>query len=316
MDAAGQDPGSPGAGGRLPPWLRTRFTGGSERRALREVLRDLRLHTVCESARCPNLCECWRRRAATFMLLGDVCTRDCRFCAVRHGVPLAPEASEPGRVAAAVCRLGLRFVVLTCVTRDDLADGGASHIARTVAAIKAEAAGVGVEALVSDFAGATASVDRVMAGGVDVFNHNIETVERLTPRVRDRADYRRSLAMLRHAAGHRPGGRSVRIKSGLMLGLGESDEEIRACLTDLRGTGVEAITLGQYLRPTRRHWPVARYVTPEEFAAWEREGLDTFGFAAVVSGPLVRSSYMAEEQSGSHAGEGAAGTGTRAEPHV
>jgi lipoic acid synthetase len=281
---------------RLPPWLRTRFTGGKARQEVRHLLRELHLHTVCESAHCPNLCECWERHAATFMLLGDVCTRNCRFCAVTHGVPAAPAADEPARVVEAVRRLGLRFVVLTCVTRDDLADGGAAHIAAVVSALRSALPSVGVEALVSDFGGRLQGVDTVLDADPDVFNHNLETTAALTPRVRDRADYPRSLAVLAHAAAtvaNRAG--RTRIKSGLMLGLGETDADLRATLADLRRSGVTILTLGQYLPPSSRHWPLDRHLTPTEFAAWEQAALTEFGFARVVSGPLVRSSYLAEE---------------------
>ena len=282
--------------GRLPPWLRTRFAGGQARHDVRHLLRELHLHTVCESAHCPNLCECWARHAATFMLLGDVCTRNCRFCAVTHGTPAPPAADEAARVVEAVRRLGLRFVVLTCVTRDDLADGGAGHIAAVVRALRGAFPGLGVEALVSDFGGRLEGVDTVLAADPDVFNHNLETTAALTPRIRDLADYQRSLAVLAHAVGTvaRRSGRT-RIKSGLMLGLGENAADLRATLADLRRSGVTILTLGQYLPPSSAHWPLDRYVTPAEFSDWERIARDEYGFARVVSGPLVRSSYLAEE---------------------
>lgn len=281
---------------RLPPWLRTRLEGGRARQTVRLLLRELRLHTVCESARCPNLCECWRRHAATFMLLGDVCTRNCRFCAVRHGTPAPPDAGEPERVAEAVRRLGLRFVVLTCVTRDDLADGGAEHIAGVIRTLRTTLPGVGVEVLVSDFGGRFEGVDAVLAAGPQVFNHNLETTAALTPHVRDLADYHRSLAVLAHAtaAVARMGGRT-RIKSGLMLGLGESAADLRTTLADLRRSGVAILTLGQYLPPSTAHWALDRYVTPNEFREWEQTARAEFGFEAVISGPLVRSSYLAEQ---------------------
>ncbi len=285
---------------RLPPWLRRRFDGGRARQDVRRLLRELRLHTVCESARCPNLCECWKQQAATFMLLGDVCTRNCRFCAVTHGTPAPPVPDEAERVVEAVRRLGLRFAVLTCVTRDDLADGGAGHIAAVVRALRSGCSEIGVEVLVSDFGGRLESVDTVLAAAPDVFNHNLETTAALTPQVRNLADYQRSLAVLAHATAtaSRRGGRP-RIKSGLMLGLGEDAADLRATLGDLRRSGVTILTLGQYLPPSDRHWPLARYVTPEEFKEWEHIAGTEFGFERVVSGPLVRSSYLAEQAAGS-----------------
>jgi len=288
---------------RLPSWLRTRFDGGRARHEVRSLLRELHLHTVCESAHCPNLCECWRRHAATFLLLGDVCTRNCRFCAVKHGVPEGPDPREPERVVEAVRRLGLRFVVLTCVTRDDLADGGAAHLASVIRALRAGLPQTGVEILFSDFGGRLASVDEVLAAGPDVANHNVETTERMTPLVRNRADYRRSLQVLAHVArqGAAGGGR-IRVKSGLMLGMGERPEEVRATLADLRRSGVAILTLGQYLPPSAAHWPLDRYVSPDEFREWERVAREEIGFEVVVSGPLVRSSYLAENAA---AGSGA-----------
>ncbi|NLF18141.1 MAG: lipoyl synthase [Lentisphaerae bacterium] len=280
---------------RLPAWLRSRFDGGRARHEVRGLLRELHLHTVCESARCPNLCECWGRQAATLLLLGDRCTRHCRFCAVDHGTPLPPDPAEPSRVVEAVRRLGLRFVVLTCVTRDDLADGGAAHLAAVVRSLREALPAVGVELLASDFGGLLSSVDTVLEAGLDVFNHNLETTERLTPLLRNRADYRRSLRVLAYAASQSAAaGRPTRVKSGLMLGLGEGPEEIRSALQDLRQSGVSVLTLGQYLPPTPAHWPLQRYVTPEEFREWEAVARRDYGFAAVVSGPLVRSSYGAE----------------------
>lgn len=265
------------------------------RQGVRGLLRDLHLHTVCESARCPNLAECWRRRAATFLLLGNVCTRNCAFCAVDHGSPAPVDEKEPERIVEAVGRLGLRFVVLTCVTRDDLADGGAGHIAAVVRALRQADPEIGVEVLVSDLRGCRDDVRSILDSGPGVFNHNVETVERLTGEIRDRARYRRSLSVLRQAADAAETTPGLRVKSGLMLGLGETEEEIRRTLMDLRDAGVEAVTMGQYLPPSPRHWPVSRYVDPEEFAAWRTFGLEECGFAAVVSGPLVRSSYLAEE---------------------
>jgi len=277
---------------RLPQWLRVPFRGGRARTELRRLLRDLDLHTVCESARCPNLYTCWARRTATFMLLGDVCTRNCRFCAVSHGVPQAPDAAEPDRVAAAAREMGLRYVVLTSVTRDDLADGGAGHFAATVKAVRAVLPGAGIEVLPPDFGGRERDVAVVVDAGPTVFNHNIETCVRLTAAVRPDADYRRSLSVL--AAAARLGAGATLTKSGLMLGLGETAAEIRSVLGALRESGVTIVTLGQYLAPTPAHWPVVRYVTPAEFSAWAETARHEFGFAEVVSGALVRSSYEAE----------------------
>ena len=296
---------APPAAPRLPAWLRRPFDGGRSRREVRALLRELHLHTVCESARCPNLCECWKQRAATFLLLGDKCTRTCRFCAVAHGVPAVPDLEEAAHVVEAVRRLSLRFAVLTCVTRDDLPDGGAAHIAGVIAALRRDAPGVGVEALVSDCGGRLEAVDEVLAAGPDVFSHNLETTARLTPQIRPRADYRRSLRVLARAAALVGLGRSpARVKSGFMLGLGETAAEIRQTLRELRESGVTWVTLGQYLAPTAAHWPVARYVTPEEFCEWEQAALNEFGFATVVSGPLVRSSYHAADGFGSSTSAG------------
>lgn len=279
---------------RLPDWLKVSLDGARPRNEVRRLLRSLKLHTVCEGARCPNLCECWQRKAATFLVLGDTCTRNCRFCAVNHGRPQPVDPEEPARVAEAVRRLGLRFVVVTCVTRDDLPDGGAAHLAATIRAIREMDPKIGIEILPSDFGGDLAAVDTVLAARPDVFNHNLETVARLTPRVRSRATYERSLAVLAHASQQgEPLG--IQTKSGLMLGLGETADELRQALADLRQAGVRILTLGQYLPPSPEHWSLDRHLEPAEFAAWERVAREEYGFAAVVSGPLVRSSYLAEQ---------------------
>lgn len=277
----------------LPEWLRVPFAGGRERLEMRSLLHNSQLHTVCESAKCPNLCDCWKRRTATFMLLGDTCTRNCRFCAVKHGQPSSPDPLEPRKIAEGIAVLGLRFAVLTCVTRDDLPDGGAGQMAATVTAIRERCPETRVEVLCSDYGGDVACVDLVLQAQPAVFGHNLETVSRLTPVIRSHADYGRSLAVLRHAAGHAAPGTVV--KSGLMLGLGETPEEVRQALRDLKQAGVSMVTMGQYLRPTREHWPVARMVTPREFEQWRAIAETEIGFARAVCGPLVRSSYMAEE---------------------
>jgi len=252
-------------------------------------VRELGLHTVCQEARCPNIGECWGHRTATFMLLGDTCTRNCGFCAVTHGRPLAVDPAEPLRVASAVARLGLRHVVVTSVNRDDLADGGAAHFAATARAIKRLLPGCRVEVLVPDFQGNLASVAEVVASPIDVFNHNLETVPRLYRRVRAGARYARSLAVLEAANGGRD---RLLTKTGLMLGLGETQEELASVFRDLRSIGCDILTLGQYLRPSGEHLPVERYVPPEEFTALGAEAL-ALGFRHVEAGPLVRSSYHA-----------------------
>lgn len=275
------------------------------------LLRAHGLHTVCEEARCPNQGECWAGGTATFMVLGDVCTRGCRFCAVkthRNGLPV--DDREPQKVADAAVAMGLRYVVLTMVDRDDLSDGGADHVARTIAAIKARDPAILVEALTGDFAGDDGALATCLAGGPDVFAHNLETVERLTPRVRDhRCDYRRSLRVLQRAKELRPG---VVTKSSLMLGLGETEHEVEQAMDDLRAHGVDVLTLGQYLRPSLKHLPVKEHLPPARFAALERRALRK-GFLYVAAGPLVRSSYKAGEYFLMHLlrGPGAAGASTR-----
>ncbi len=274
---------------RHPPWLKVRAPGGPEFAETMATVRELGLHTVCQEARCPNIGECWGHRTATFMLLGDTCTRNCGFCAVTHGRPLAVDPAEPLRVASAVARLGLRHVVVTSVNRDDLADGGAAHFAATARAIKRLLPGCRVEVLVPDFQGNLASVAEVVASPIDVFNHNLETVPRLYRRVRAGARYARSLAVLEAARRAREG---LLTKTGLMLGLGETQEELASVFKDLRSIGCDILTLGQYLRPSGEHLPVERYVPPEEFTAFGAEAL-ALGFRHVEAGPLVRSSYHA-----------------------
>jgi lipoic acid synthetase len=274
---------------RHPPWLKVRVPGGAGYAETLATVRRLDLHTVCEEAHCPNIAECWAHRTATFMLLGDTCTRNCGFCAVTHGRPLTVDPAEPGRVASAVASLGLRHVVVTSVNRDDLDDGGAGHFASTARAIKAKVPGCRVEVLVPDFQGNLDAVASVMTAPIDVFNHNVETVPRLYGRVRPGAKYPRSLAVLAAAA---KGQTRVPTKAGLMLGLGEERHELLSVFQDLRAVGCRVLTLGQYLRPSIDHLPVERYVPPEEFSELRADALG-LGFDHVEAGPLVRSSYHA-----------------------
>jgi lipoic acid synthetase len=287
----GQAPPAPaGERPRHPPWIRARLPTGQTYFDLRHRVHALGLHTVCESASCPNVGECWSQKALTIMILGDVCTRSCKFCDVPTGRPLPPDPGEPERVATILAELGLDHAVLTCVTRDDLPDGGAAHWAATLRAVRAACPDLVLEALVSDFKGDTHSVDLVLDAGPDIFAHNLETVPRLARQVRVQASVERSLAVLHHAST-----RGALTKSGLMLGLGESLDEVRATLGELRGASVQILTLGQYLRPSRQHLPVERHVTPDEFSLLREEAL-ALGFVHVESGPLVRSSYHAANQ--------------------
>ncbi len=274
-----------------PEWLRAPAPVGDNFRELKELVTSLRLHTVCESAACPNIGDCWNRRTATFMILGNFCTRRCGFCAVQKGVPLDVDWDEPRRVAEAVQAMGLRFAVVTSVNRDDLADGGASLFAMTIREIRARVEGCGVEVLVPDFQGSHAAMDIVLDASPNILNHNIETVPRLYKQVRLGARYQRSLEMLQYVKQRRP---DIPAKSGLMLGLGETIEEVQETLRDLRRHSVDIVTLGQYLRPSPKHLPIIRYVGVDEFAALKRFGME-LGFRHVEAGPLVRSSYHADE---------------------
>jgi lipoyl synthase len=282
--------------GRLPSWLKRDLPAGNENFFTESLLRELRLETVCENARCPNRPECYSRRTATFMILGNVCTRPCGFCSVPKGTPLALEDDEPERVAEAAFRLGLRHVVLTSVTRDDLPDGGADHFRRCILAVRART-GAAVEVLTPDFLGDTAAMDRVLAANPEVYNHNMETVPRLYKKVRGRAAYQRSLDLLAYVKQRAP---RVVTKSGLMLGLGETSEELLDVFADLRAVFCDTLTLGQYLAPTLKHVPVKRYVSPAEFDALAVLAR-SLGFKQVVSGPFVRSSYHADEMVDPHA---------------
>jgi len=278
--------------GRKPPWLRVRIGGGAAYEAVKNTVRNNNLATVCEESHCPNIGECWNHGTATIMLMGSVCTRACRFCAVDTGNPngwLDPD--EPVHAAQSVQLMGLRYVVLTSVDRDDLADGGAGHYASCIRAIKSVNPYTAVEALTPDFAGQLDAVETVVTSGLEVFAQNLETVRRLTYEVRDpRAGYEQTLAVLEHA---KQRGDGILTKSSLMLGLGESDDEIRASMEDLRSHEVDVLTLGQYLRPTLNHLPVSRWVHPDEFDQYRQWGL-ALGFTEVASGPLVRSSYRAD----------------------
>jgi len=276
-----------------PSWLKVRAPGGAKYAELKETLRALDLHTVCEEASCPNIGECWAEGTATVMLLGDVCTRGCRFCSVTTGDPRgAVDVREPEHVARAIARLGLQYVVLTMVDRDDLLDGGAFHVARTIGCLRTLRPDLLIETLLGDFGGHNDPIDATVEARPDVWAHNIEVVRRLQRTIRDvRCGYERSLQVLSRVKERDP---SMWTKSSVMVGIGETDDEVRETLVDLRNVGVDVVTIGQYLRPTLKHAPVARYVEPETFARFAEEGR-TLGFAYVASGPLVRSSYKAAE---------------------
>ncbi len=275
-----------------PPWLKVRAPGGPNYQDLRALVARQRLHTVCESARCPNIGDCWERRTATFMILGDICTRSCGFCAIKTGRPEGLDTEEPERVAEAAADLGLRHAVITSVNRDELPDGGASIFAATIRAIRARCPETSIEVLIPDFKGDWTALACVMEARPHTLNHNMETIARLYPVVRPQAKYARSLELLRRARELRP---DVVTKSGMMLGVGETTDEIRASMADLRAVKCDVLTLGQYLRPSLEHIPILRYAHPDEFAQLRREGL-AMGFRHVESGPLVRSSYHADEQ--------------------
>jgi len=278
---------------RKPTWLKAPLASGAEFAAVRGIVREHRLSTVCEEAKCPNIGECWNAGTATIMLMGAVCTRACRFCAVDTGNPRGwLDAEEPDNVARSVELMGLKYVVLTSVNRDDLPDGGAAHYAAAIRAIKHRRPETAVEALTPDFQGVLGDVETVLNSGLDVFAQNVETVRRLTHPVRDpRAGYEQTLAVLRHAKSHRP---EVLTKTSVMLGLGETEAELRETMVDLRAAAVDILTLGQYLRPTPNHLDIERFVTPQEFDRY-REWALALGFLECVSGPLVRSSYRAEQ---------------------
>ena len=277
---------------RLPEWLRIKLPTSDSFSRTRALLGELNLHTVCESAQCPNHWECWSKGTATFMIAGDRCTRACGFCAVSTAKPLALEPDEPLRVAEATRRMQLRHVVITAVARDDLADGGADHFRQTIEAVRHLNPGIVIEVLVPDFNERDDAIEMVLAAQPHIFNHNLETIRRLTPTVRHRATYDRSLSVLGKVKAR--GGSALHTKSGLMLGLGETAEEVLGAMRDLRAAGCDILTLGQYLQPTLRHLPVVEFVRPEVFAELGRRA-EEMGFVHVASGPMVRSSYHADE---------------------
>jgi lipoic acid synthetase len=277
---------------RLPDWLRIQLPTSDSFSHTRSLLDELKLHTVCESAKCPNHWECWSKGTATFMIGGDRCTRACGFCAVTTAKPFELEADEPARVAEATRRMRLRHVVITAVARDDLADGGAEHFRQTIEAVRTLNPGIIIEVLTPDFNDRDDAIATVLAAAPHIFNHNLETVRRLTPSVRSRATYDRSLSVLRKVKAR--SGDAVYTKSGLMLGLGEREDEVIVALEDLRAAGCDILTLGQYLQPTLRHLPVVKFVSPEQFAVYGRFARE-LGFVHVASGPMVRSSYHADE---------------------
>jgi lipoyl synthase len=277
---------------KLPPWIRVKVSAGESRDKVESLVGQYKLHTVCQSAKCPNLCECWHKQTATFMILGGECTRNCTFCAVDHSrTPSKPDPEEPANIAEAAKAMKLRYVVVTSVTRDDLPDGGAAHFAQTIREIKKTIPSAKVEVLTPDFGGITESLKLVTDAGPDVFNHNIETVERLSREIRSGADFRRSLRVLETA--FRLGKGRFSVKSGLMAGLGETDSEIEETICEIRKTGAEILTIGQYLPPTAKHRKLDRYVHPDTFEKWKILA-GKLGFRSVASGPLVRSSYNAE----------------------
>jgi lipoic acid synthetase len=276
---------------RKPTWLRAKIPGGPVYQETTKIVHEHKLHTVCESAQCPNLGECWSRKTATIMILGNICTRSCGFCAVQTGRPTELDRDEPRRVAEAIRLMGLKHAVITSVARDELTDGGAGIWAETIRAVREENPNTAIEVLIPDFKGRWQDLETVLAAKPDILNHNVETVPRLHKQVRPQAKYERSLEMLRRAKAA-----GFVTKSGLMLGIGERDGEIAATLRDMAADKLDILTLGQYLRPSAQHLPLYRWVTPEEFAHWKQFSLD-LGYRVVESGPLVRSSYHADEQS-------------------
>ena len=273
-----------------PSWLKSKIPSGKNYHQLKALLQKLKLHTVCEEARCPNIADCWNRQTATVMIMGDTCTRSCGFCAVHTGKPIALDPEEPGHVAEAISQLGLQHVVITSVDRDDLADGGTTHFAKTIREVRRLCPETQVEVLIPDFRGKPADLDRVFDADPHILNHNLETVRSLQKMVRPQADYDRSLGVLSRAAG-----RGMVAKSGIMLGLGEKPQEIEQAIQDLKVRGrISILTMGQYLQPTPEHLKVQKYYSPDEFSAWKQVALQA-GIPEVASGPFVRSSYHADE---------------------
>ncbi len=277
---------------RLPEWLRIKLPVSDTFSHTRALLDELKLHTVCESAKCPNHWECWSKGTATFMIAGDRCTRACGFCAVSTAKPLALEIDEPQRVAEATRRMKLKHVVITAVARDDLADGGAAHFRKTIESVRELNPGIIIEVLVPDFLDNDVAIENVLAANPHIYNHNLETVRRLTPSVRHRATYDRSLSVLAKVKAKR--GDTIHTKSGIMLGLGEQEDEVLTAMRDLRASNCDILTLGQYLQPTLKHLPVVEFVTPAKFAEYKTRA-EALGFVHVASGPMVRSSYHADE---------------------
>ena len=277
---------------KKPEWLRIRLPSGENYVNIRQTLASLGLHTVCEEARCPNIGECWGGGTATIMIMGDICTRGCRFCSVTSGRPLFLDSDEPDKVAKAIKKWGLRYVVITSVCRDDLPDGGSNHIAKTIKSVKVQCPETIVEPLIPDFQGNHYALEKIINAGPEVISHNIETIARLSPLIRDpRANYQQSLSVLQKIKGIDC---KIYTKSSMMLGLGETEEEIIQAAKDLRSVGVDIVSMGQYLQPTSRHLPVKEYVSPEKFDAYKKR-IEEMGFAYVVAGPFVRSSYKAGE---------------------
>ena len=289
---------------KRPDWLKVRFSDGPNYQEVKGLLRGMTLHTVCEEAHCPNIGECFESRTATFLILGNVCTRNCRFCAVAHGRPFVLDEQEPARVAEAVRLLGLRYVVVTSVTRDDLPDGGAAIFAATIRRVRQASPACGIEVLIPDFGGSREALAEVMAARPDILNHNVETVPSLYHRVRPQADYQRSLDVLRRAKELDP---SVLAKSGVMVGVGETWDELLALMSDLVGAGCDILTIGQYLAPSAEHLPIERYYTPEDFGHLKQQG-ERLGLRHVESSPLVRSSYHAGRQAAELAGSASDGS--------
>lgn len=281
---------------RKPEWLKIKLSTGQNYQDIKQMMRSKTLHTVCEEARCPNIYECWANRTATFMILGDICTRACRFCAVKTGLPTELDLAEPERVAEAVEQMGIRHVVITSVARDDLKDGGAGIFAATIRAVRARNPLTSVEVLIPDFMGNWDALQLVMDAKPDILNHNIETVRRRSDRVRSKAKYDRTLELLKRAKEMQP---EIPTKSSIMVGVGETYEEVMEAMQDLRNHDVNIVTIGQYLQPTKKHLKIEKYYTPEEFAEWKKFGME-LGFTHVESGPLVRSSYHAHEQVQGH----------------